>query len=669
MRIPKFRTIFGRIFALAAPWILYGFRQSMAEDPNLLVGRSAFGYTVLGIIVALLVITIALSVGGLILRGFRKSSLSSIDSLLIAVSLGLAGIGYAMLALGLLGILTPVAVVLTLSMLSFAGGLEFQKFIRGMPKLLQEARVSYSSSGRWTKIVVWLSVAIFSVAFIDALAPPYDYDGLMYHLQGPKTFLNANRIFPDMDNWWNNYPFTIQMVFITGLAYDADFAAKLINLAYGAILIGAVARLSRLLLPKAEPWIAVAAMLAIPAFPRWFSFAYIDVAWAAYVVLSVWCIFKWQRSSDQTQLIMGGLFAGLALASKYVGVLDFGLLLGLLVYVGWAMGPRYLLRTVFLFSIIAAFVAFPWYLKNLVWLGSPIFPIELLEENPAQLRLDLNRAYVQSGLGMGRSITDYIRLPYRLYFNSIMFGQTSLEMPSLLFPLLILWPLAGGAAPVVILIAGLIRFVLWAGSSQQMSFLLPAFAFFSVAVGYLIHAISSRSNWRIGFALRAFTIGMVTLTLVALLSHVFRSESYKVGVGSRSRDEFLTRTLEGYRARKFIKDHLAQDERVFLVGDGRRYYCPQQCVAEVDQFAWTRIALEGNMSTEAAATSLYADGITHMLLSWPDINYLVQHDADGRVAESMEFLLSEFEPACLRAVFDEEHATLYELTCFIDRLS
>ena len=622
-----------------------------------------------GIVLALLVFTIAVSIGGLILRVFRQSTMNSIDSLLIAVSLGLAAIGYAIFALGLLGHLTPVSVVLALSVLSFAGGQEFEKFIRGMPKLFQQARGSFSGSSRWTKTLVWLTLILFAVAFVDALAPPYDYDGLMYHLQGPKTFFQANRIFPDMDNWWNNYPFTVQMVFSTSLAYEVDFAAKLINLAYGVILLVAVARLSHLLLPQAEPWIAVAAMLAIPALPRWFSFAYIDIGWAAYAVISVWCIFKWRRSGDQTQLAIGGLFAGLTLGSKYVGILDFGLLLGLIAYAGWNKGPKYLIRNLFLFSIIAGIVASPWYVKNLVWLGNPVFPVELLQANPTSLRLDLNQAYVKSGLGMGRSISDFIKLPYRLYSNSIMFGQSALEMPSLLFPLLILWPLTGGAAPVAILIAGLVRFALWAGSSQQTSFLLPAFAFFSVAVGHLIHAISSRSNWRVGFSLRALAIGMATLTLMAMFSHVLRSETWRVVIGNESRDEYLTRTLEGYRSRRFIKEHLENDERVFLVGDGRRYYCPQQCVAEVDQFAWTRIVLEGDMKTEAIAISLYAEGVTHLLLSWEDIDYLIQHDADGRFTDSIQFLLSEFEPACLSLVFREEHTTLYELTCSKDQQS
>jgi len=669
MQIPKLKVPYGRILAFCAPWLLYGLRHLIEVDTDRSIGPAALGFTVFGIILALLVLTIAMSVGGLILRGFRQSATSSIDSLLIAVSLGLAGIGYAILALGLLGFLTPVGVVLTLSILSFAGGLELENYIRGMPRLFKQARVSFSGSSRWTKILVLLSFVLFAVAFVDALAPPYDYDGLMYHLQGPKIFLQANRIFADLDNWWNNYPFTVPMLFLTSLAFEADFAAKLLNLVYGVILLIAVARLSHLLLPKAESWIAVAAMLAIPALPRWSSFAYIDIAWAAYAVLSAWCIFKWQRTGDQAQLVIGGLLAGLTLASKYVGVLDFGLLIGLIVYAGWNKGPKDLLRNLFLFAFIAAIVASPWYLKNLVWLGSPVFPVELLKANPAPLRLDLNQSYVQSGLGMGRTLLDYIKLPYRLYSHSIMFGQTALEMPSLLFPILILLPFAGGAAPIMILIAGLVRFGLWAVSSQQMSFLLPAFAFFSVAVAHLIHSVSSRRNWRVGFLLRAFAIGSVTVTLFAMLGHVIQTESWRVGIGSESRDDYLTRTLEGYRSRTFIKENLGQDEKVFLVGDGRRYYCPRQCVAEIDQFAWTRIVLQGNMSVEAIATSLYAEGVTHLLLSWQDINYLIQHDADGRFTDSIQFLLSEFEPACLIPVFREERTALYKLTCYVDQLS
>jgi len=75
------------------------------------------------------------------------------------------------------------------------------------------------------------------------------------------------------------------------------------------------------------------------------------------------------------------------------------------------------------------------------------------------------------------------------------------------------------------------------------------------------------------------------------------------------------------------------------------------------------------MRTEAIASSLYAGGVTHLLLSWQDINYLIQHDADGRFTDSIQFLLSEFQPACLIPVFREEHTTLYKLTCSGDGLS
>jgi len=60
---------------------------------------------------------------------------------------------------------------------------------------------------------------------------------------------------------------------------------------------------------------------------------------------------------------------------------------------------------------------------------------------------------------------------------------------------------------------------------------------------------------------------------------------------------------------------------------------------------------------------LCSENFTHILLSWPDINYLLVHDPDGRVLDSMRLLLSDAVVGQLQRVFEEEEAAIYRLPC------
>jgi hypothetical protein len=63
---------------------------------------------------------------------------------------------------------------------------------------------------------------ILILAMAQALTPPWNYDGLMYYLQAPRLFLKAERIVLLSDIWQANGPFTIQMLYMLGLAGGSD---------------------------------------------------------------------------------------------------------------------------------------------------------------------------------------------------------------------------------------------------------------------------------------------------------------------------------------------------------------------------------------------------------------------------------------------------------------
>jgi hypothetical protein len=408
---------------------------------------------------------------------------------------------------------------------------------------------------------------------------------------------------------------------------------------------------------------SAAAILGIPALAVWGSAAYADLGNAAFVGLALLAILIWLESRKDGFLILAGVEIGLALSSKYTSVIDLALLGACLAWSIRRSPARTVLRALATFGFPGVLIAAPWYIKNWVWLGSPIFPAILIPGGEPSLRYILNTSYVQQGFGTGRQIFDYLLLPLHLYSQSLRYGQYSLEMPSIVFPLLLLWFTVGRGTPKLFLALGVARFGLWSVSSQQSRFLLPCYLFLAIATAQAVKDSNLTRRPLPGFFVRSLMSGMVAVAVAAGLVRVASSQPWRPILGLESRRQFLTRALAGFPTREYIRQNLPPDALVFLIGDGRRYYCPQQCAKEVDQFGWTRIAIESDFQAQTAASLMCAQGVTHVLLSWPDINYLLLHDWDGSITDSMRFLITDFEPTMLRQVYRETDASLFALDC------
>lgn len=97
------------------------------------------------------------------------------------------------------------------------------------------------------------------------------------------------------------------------------------------------------------------------------------------------------------------------------------------------MGWKQALGSGLAFGASALAVALPWYAKNLLWSGNPLYPFFLGGVEWSRDRLDMLMAYLES-FGVGRRVIDYLLLPWNPYFRNAHFGTlgVGLEIPGLL---------------------------------------------------------------------------------------------------------------------------------------------------------------------------------------------------------------------------------------------
>jgi hypothetical protein len=614
-----------------------------------------------------LVLLLAGSLGLKVLGWLRVRRLSLLEKTVFALPLGLGIMAYGILALGLLGWLHPWAILLWLALVGVFTWREWSELVSQFPGWLLHQLRTLKNPELGEKTILLFSGLILGFSLLHALTPPWYYDSLMYHLQAPRLFLEAGRILLLPDLWQANGPFTIEMLYVLGLAWGSDSFARLLHLAYSTLLVLAVFGFGRRYLGRWEAWVAVALLVGVPILPFWAFAAYADMAWTLYGFLALYALMLWKERSKQRWLLLAGLMMGWALGSKYLALGGLGVLGLWLLWQGRHIGWKQALGSGLTFGAIALAIALPWYAKNLLWSGNPFYPFLLGGVEWDRERLDLLMAYLHS-FGVGRRVIDYLLLPWNLYIQNVRFGAlgAAIEIPGLLLPLALLYPFGARrrVMDAVACMAGL-RFLVWAMGSQQTRFLLPLFPALALLAASALVSLARRfqTRWKGTMPLVYVIAGLaVSLTLVFQMGVFGNMLPTNVIVGRESKSEFLKHRLGNFTTLQFVQQNLSSDERALMMWNGMGYYCGTRCLPDADHLNWTRL-IDSTSTPTAVATQLKERGITHLLFDEREAEYFQRHDPTGQHQRALEFFVQEFLPSCAEEVYRDSYMLLVEIDC------
>lgn len=650
-------------------------RYFLPERPADATGIRAFLDAVFALGLLALLLLLAGGAGRLLLRWLRFDGLDGLEQALFAVPLGLGILAYGILTLGLVGLLRPGAILIWLLLLAAVTWREWGAIVAGWPGRASRLPGAWAGLSQTRRAALALAGAILFFALLQALAPPNDYDGLMYHLQAPRLFLEQGRLLLLPDLWQANGPLTVEMLFTVGLAFGSETLARLLHLTYTLLLVLAVYAAGRRYLGERGAWLAAGTLLGIPVLPLWASTTYADAAWALMEFLTLLALDGALRPPSGTEAaggpvrrwtLLAGLTAGLALGMKTLALGGAAVLGLLLLWHGRAWGWRPLLRQALVFGGVSLLVASPWYLKNLLWTGNPFYPLAFGGPGWPTQRLAWLMTYLQS-FGVGQGPLDLLLLPWNLYAHHDRFATFfwSTEAPSLLFPLAFFYLLSRRVDRRLdgVALFALLRFIIWAAGSQQARFLLPAFPALSLLVAHVLARLADlpalpRIGQVVGLALIG---GTVLTTLFYAFAAAAQTGPLSVIVGAESKDSFLRRTVHDYAAMRFIQEELPPTARVLMLWDGQGYYCDARCLPDAEQSRWVQLVGSAPDPAEVAVR-LREMGVTHLLFSEGDAAFIVgQHDPTGQHRAAAAFLLREFLPAHARQVYADERAYVYEL--------
>ncbi len=592
------------------------------------------------------------ALGQRLLRALRIQPANAGECVVLGGALGLGALSYTFLALGLAGLLRPWAVWTTLGVVAIWA----IPCLRARSRSWREDWATVGPQALFEQIGATLVLVMLLIVLLRGLAPVTDYDGLAYHLVTPRDFLEAGRIYTVPGEAHPNFPLAVDLLFIPAIALGLDNAARLVHLGFGALMgLGVFTLARRLLRCRRGSWLALFVFSTTPIIGTVGGYAHNDLGWALFEFLAAYALIVWTQEGEKRWLVLAGILAGFGLGSKYLGLPMLGVLGAAVLYhdrfqarKAW----RSIVADGLWLGLVAVGVAAPWYLKNWLWLGNPVYPLWFGGKGWDAF-LSAKLEFMGKSYGPRRGILGILLLPLDIFRYSIgYFGPIPFAFPT---PLSLLLPLylfvRSDPAISLILLMALLRFATWVISARNTRYLIDIYPLLSVAVAYLLAELSRRRMAHVLVQVAVLALMVANLTWQTLL--LLKEDPLPVVLGLESREEYLSEhNYPAYRVIRFI-NQLPHDNRVLFVGDGQGYYATVDHVADVNHSNWGHLVYQVGEDPVSLRHALAVNGFTHVYYSGRDFEWQLNFDYDGHLAHEVA-VFEQFAVRCTDVVYDEQ---------------
>jgi 4-amino-4-deoxy-L-arabinose transferase-like glycosyltransferase len=616
---------------------------------------------------------------------------TTVVRLSLSIGVGLGMLSLTTLALGILGWLTPLAAWLVLGLAAAGSWRQIRASLRDMGAL----RIPPIYGSRFLALVVVYASVSLGLALLLALTPPTGWDALVYHLTGPRLFVDAGQIVHTLDLPYLGFPQLGEMLFALGMLLLGDGVAPLIHYIYGLLATCLTAALTHRFFGGRSGWYAGLLLLSVPTLLSLMGRAYVDVALLFYVSATLYAFLRWQETRDQGEslgwLLLAAALAGLSAGVKYTAI-GVPLALGAAtLWVSWRSGWRSAFTR--LAAVIAAttVVAAPWLLENWLTTGNPVYPFLF-----GGHFWDSWRSWWYDRPGTGIWPTQAWRLFTASVEASVLGAEGSTAYDATIGPLILMSiPLLGAiwsrlirrerSAMRTVLIFFGISYALWllglARSALlfQTRLLLPTFGAAAVIGGVALDRLSllRRPQLAVDWIVRVAISLTLVLLLLTQVGQFAQINPLPVVLGIESQHDYLSRRLGVYPTVMDALTQLPPGSNVVFLWEPRSYGClrPEMnprtagdtaaakgVVCQPDALLDRFLHLTHQFPDAAAiAHHWQSQGVTYVLLHQAGLENIVSAEFDPVTSRDLSILATLLADHLRPVKTWGEAYTLYEL--------
>lgn len=333
----------------------------------------------------------------------------------------------------------------------------------------------------------WLLPAFLIVApkLLNYLYPPVSFDEIMYHLPHAKNTVIHHGLNLNPYLRYPLFPQNFEILYAFLLLFYDDISTHLIHASSAVITAIGVYSLGALTSSKKIGVVGAIIFLSSPLVQILMKTAYIDLGLTMFVFLGFYCIALWINTKKINWLYLAGFAAGMAAGTKYTA------LMYVLLYALWIAYEGRNIRYVITFICLVIVFGSPWYIRNFILSGNPVFPFGegifgyswLWDRNDALGQYhDLIKAH-----GTPRTILSFLILPWNLVMHQEKFmddGGISLWMLAM-FPSIFLMKRFNPFQRKLCVFV-FVTTIIWFFSTQILRYLLPLFPVMSLLSAYVL---------------------------------------------------------------------------------------------------------------------------------------------------------------------------------------
>ncbi len=327
---------------------------------------------------ASLILLAALSLGMNMIRALGLgSALNLHERIPLGFGVGIAGLGVLTLITGRLGLIGPWPVRIGLGVITISGTREWW--------LLWQERGDFFPASPFDKkgyvAAVLLGIPFVVLMALAAMLPTSDFDGLEYHLQGPKEYYQAGQIRFLAHNVYTAMPFSIEMLHLLGMEILDDWwygalVGQLLIMVHAVFATGCIALAAGKWGSPRAAWVSAVGYLSTPWIYRLAAMPYVEgplcYVHAAIVYAAGWA-WTCRDELKARAWTLVGLLAGGAMAIKYPSLVSAVIPFGCVAFLDSIRAKNW--KIVPCFGLGVALIMASWLGKNLVDTGNPVYPL------------------------------------------------------------------------------------------------------------------------------------------------------------------------------------------------------------------------------------------------------------------------------------------------------
>jgi len=526
-----------------------------------------------------------------------------------------------------------------------------------------------------------LSILLLSIVILSCV-PPVSRDALTHHLVIPKLYINHGGVYEIPSIKFSYYPMNLEILYMLPMYFKNDIIPKFIHFSFALATAWLIFVYLKKRISTVYGLFGALLFLTIPIIVKLSITVYVDLGLVFFSTTSIILLLQWVENKFKLKfLIFSGVFCGLALGTKYNGMIIF-FLLSMFVPVLYLRSYKEStlqnntdettsynqlksLGYLVIYILSALIIFSPWMTRNYIWKKNPIYPIYNKLINPPKKTASDSIHKRNKSSTLGKEITKQPKsrwehfsirrfiykeswwqislIPIRIFFQGK--DGDPKHFDGKLNPFLLILPFFAfinrkkdsfqKKRETAILLFFSIAFIVYAFFAEDMriryiSPIIPPLIILSVFGFKRIHEIINdkfTDNRRIYFAILSTLL--VSLLILINVFYIFEQFKYvdpfSFISGKVTRDEYITTYRPEYPVVQYANKNLSEKSKILSVFLGnRRYYSDREMVFNEKIFLET---IKTSKSSEKVLRKLKNKSITHIILweklfiEWAKINF------------------------------------------------